>query len=157
MCIRAQRAQSAFSGLKQQQCVCVCVCVCRSAHRSLWSAVTQWWRLEGREWEADCTPGESLKVCWCNIHLLSDTVWSCRKLDYSLTSCLSALSGEPVALWLCQTEEHADSLTHARPERRDLWRPLRELQSAVHTGDDQVRRTWEHENMRKRVFGKHLR
>lgn len=52
---------------------------------------------------------------------------------------ISVFSGEPVALWLCETEEHADSFAHARPERRDLRRPLRKLQSAVHTGDDQVR------------------
>lgn len=37
--------------------------VCRSAPRSLWLAVTQWWKLGGREWEGDCTPGELLKVC----------------------------------------------------------------------------------------------
>ena len=37
---------------------------------------------------------------------------------------VSLLSGEPVALRLREAEEHADPFTHARPEGRDLRRPL---------------------------------
>lgn len=55
---------------------------------------------------------------------------------YIPPSCPS--SGEPVSLRLCEAEEHADPLAHARPQRRDLRRALRKLQSKLHSGNDQV-------------------
>lgn len=61
-----------------------------------------------------------------------------HSFDTVLIKKMSLHSGKPVALWLCETEEHADSVTHAWPQRRDLWRSLWKLQSAVHTGNDQV-------------------
>lgn len=109
----------------------------RSAPRSLWLAVTRWWKPEDRGWGDGCTPGASLKVRPGVPVILS--LWS-NVIDGFY---LPVASGEPVTLRLRQTEEHADLLTHARPQRCDLWHPLWELQSPVHTGDDQVPESWD--------------
>lgn len=114
------------------------VFVCRSARRSPSSAATRWWRLGARGCEGGSTPGESLKVRrqkqnFCK-HIFNFEPFRLRG-----SRCVSlSPSGEPVSLRLCEAEEHADPLAHARPQRRDLRRALRELQSELHPGDDQV-------------------
>lgn len=148
ICTRAQRAHSAFFGWMRDNknnpssCLSLSFSRCRSAPPSLWSAVIQWWKLEDREWEGGCTRGALSRVCLWIILLPSVQVWTQIWHSFNIMTLLihrfSSFSGEPVTLWLCETKEHADSLTHARPQRRDLWRPLWKLQSTVHTGDDQV-------------------
>lgn len=86
-----------------------------------------------------CSALFSLNVNWNSLHVLTGLI--------KLMMRISLRSGKPIALWLCETEEHADSFPHARPQRRNLRRPLWKLQSAVHTGDDQVREEWKREHV----------
>lgn len=153
-----QHAQTAFSEQRGVEITTFPrVSFCRSAPRSLWLAVTQWWRLVDKEWGEDCTPGGSSKVCILK-YSMSVQLYSAwlqiRNSLHVLTGLIKLMmrtslhSGKPIALWLCETEEHADSFPHARPQRRNLRRPLWKLQSAVHTGDDQVGEEWKREQVR---------
>lgn len=83
--------------------------------------------------------------CQDSARLLSScTVFLCRgSVSEHSTGAFSLFprdspSGKPGTLRLRETTEHADPDAHARPERRHVRRPLRELQSTMHPANDEV-------------------